>query len=250
MRLENEREENAVSRSESAEVSNTPVLGNGADQAVITVQNSVMPHGLGEFRPSGEIYAENNPTQNVEELGAQFDNETARKILSLYSTNRSLYIGLSRKLGASSWQEAEELVQDVVLSVLQVSAGLDPAGIDYYLKKALSNRTISRGRRIASAHRVFGEHINLDEGDNRHLIEDPRKDFDRTVYDTLYKAIEELSEVSPEQRKVMELTLLGLRSFEIADVLGRTQETIKMLKFRAVKRLREEHPELRSLLDS
>ncbi len=48
-----------------------------------------------------------------------------------------------------------------------------------------------------------------------------------------------LSHLNDDQRHVIELRLSGLKNSEIASVLGRSESAIKMLQFRAMKRLRE-----------
>lgn len=48
-----------------------------------------------------------------------------------------------------------------------------------------------------------------------------------------------LSHLHDDQRHVIELRLSGLKGPEIASVLGRSESAVKMLQFRAMKRLRE-----------
>ncbi len=48
-----------------------------------------------------------------------------------------------------------------------------------------------------------------------------------------------LSHLNDDQRHVIELRLSGLKGSEIAEVLGRSENAVKMLQFRAMKRLRE-----------
>jgi RNA polymerase sigma-70 factor (ECF subfamily) len=50
---------------------------------------------------------------------------------------------------------------------------------------------------------------------------------------------EALSHVNDDQRHVIELRLSGLKGSEIAEVLGRSENAVKMLQFRAMKRLRD-----------
>jgi RNA polymerase sigma factor (sigma-70 family) len=49
-----------------------------------------------------------------------------------------------------------------------------------------------------------------------------------------------LSHLNDDQRHVIELRLSGLKGPEIASVLGRSESAVKMLQFRAMKRLRDE----------
>lgn len=49
-----------------------------------------------------------------------------------------------------------------------------------------------------------------------------------------------LLELPPDQRRVVELRLAGLRDAEIARVLGRSHGAVRSLQFRAVTRLREQ----------
>lgn len=48
-----------------------------------------------------------------------------------------------------------------------------------------------------------------------------------------------LSQLNDDQRQVIELRLAGLKGADIAVVIGRSESAVKMLQFRAMKRLRE-----------
>ena len=56
-----------------------------------------------------------------------------------------------------------------------------------------------------------------------------------------------LPDLSPAQREVVQLFLAFLTNAEIAERLGKSEDAVKMLKYRAFKRLRKwwdaEHPE-------
>ncbi|HEV2527357.1 MAG TPA: sigma-70 family RNA polymerase sigma factor [Thermomicrobiales bacterium] len=53
-----------------------------------------------------------------------------------------------------------------------------------------------------------------------------------------------LAVLTPEQRQVIDLRLADLTTVEIAQVTGRTTDAVKMLHYRAIRRLRDELREL------
>jgi RNA polymerase sigma-70 factor (ECF subfamily) len=57
--------------------------------------------------------------------------------------------------------------------------------------------------------------------------------------DTRRQLLRALSQLTPDQRDVVELRLIGLKGVEIAEVLGKPASAVKSLQFRAYLRLRE-----------
>ncbi len=91
---------------------------------------------------------------------------------------------------------------------------------------------------VVTAYRQHRPHQPLEAGDD---AIDPALGPDdwafwRAERDELYEAIERLPN---DQRTVLELQLAGWTGSQIADVLGKSVPAVKMLRYRAVERLRD-----------
>ena len=124
-----------------------------------------------------------------------------------------------------------DIVQDAFVHIWNIRK--DVHSIDAaksYLFKYVKNRSLNYLRDQEQRKRINFEQLGTEIFFRDNLIEEE-------IYQKLYDAMRSLP---PQGQKVIELSLDGLKNQEIADALSISVNTVKTIKLRAFKGLREE----------
>lgn len=131
---------------------------------------------------------------------------------------------------------ADDLVEHTFVELLEGHATIrgDGRSLRMWLYRAARNNLYDWRRRAArrSDHQLQDEHLAA--------LEDPDPDPERVASerDALDEIRQALAELSPDQREVLELRLVGeLTTAEVADLTDRTVGAVKALQHRGLARL-------------
>lgn len=129
----------------------------------------------------------------------------------------------------------EDIVQDCLIGLWKSSLKFsDVKALTAWLYRAVYTRSLNLLRDRANSQRILYSLNHEDEGSEDSLAVDVA--IEEAVV-ARFRLV--LSELSVQQRKVLQLSMDGLKVREIADRLGVTENTVKMLKKRAYMAVRE-----------
>jgi RNA polymerase sigma-70 factor (ECF subfamily) len=130
-------------------------------------------------------------------------------------------------------QDAEDAVQEIFLHAYKALPGWRDHGngARSWLFTIAHNEVVSRQRAL---HRR--QQVPLDDADSV-FDRDPSPEEQAVATGEFEYALALLQVLSEDQRRVMELRLVGLCGVEIADVLGKRHATVRKLQERALDRL-------------
>lgn len=161
------------------------------------------------------------------ELLARKDNRAYRWLYQRYYTAlRSLANDYVK-----NWEEAEDLVQDVFISLLESGRRFETVNdLKYFLYASMKNKCISylRKEKVRDAYR---EEVLASKTEEEHYWD---RAMEEDVYARLMTAIDTLP---PQCRVVMQLTLEGLTGNEIAQRLHISPDTVKEHKSNGKQKL-------------
>lgn len=130
-----------------------------------------------------------------------------------------------------SHADAEDLAQDTILVTYQHLDGIEPGSLHGWVRAVARNKHVDWARRQSRAIILAEPHVIADSSDDplvATLLAHDQADLRRL-----------LSTLSPAHRRLLELKYIEDRSVEeVAAVLGRSVNTVKVGLFRARKRLR------------
>lgn len=129
----------------------------------------------------------------------------------------------------------EDIVQDCLIGLWKSSLKFpDVKALTAWLYRAVYTRSLNLLRDRANAQRLLYSMNDEDEGSEDSFAVDIA--IEEAVV-ARFRLV--LSELSVQQRKVLQMSMDGLKVREIADCLGVTENTVKMLKKRAYMAVRE-----------
>lgn len=138
----------------------------------------------------------------------------------------------------SSRQEAEDLLHEVFLSAWQKLPGFTEQGFPFssWLYRIARNRVIDHYRTKKASVSIDDEDAGFDELPGAEVALGDQVDAQFDI-DAVRGAMVQLSD---EQREVIEMRFVSdLSPAEIAAVLGKREGTVRIIQFRALKKLKE-----------
>ncbi len=138
----------------------------------------------------------------------------------------------------STKQEAEDLMHEVFLSAWQKLPTFEEQGFPFgsWLYKIARNRTIDYYRTKKVAASIDDEEGGFDQLPDHNVKIEAAVDQQFDI-DAIKGA---LNQLNPEQREVIELRFMAeLSPVEIAGIVGKKEGTVRIIQFRALKKLKE-----------
>lgn len=146
-------------------------------------------------------------------------------------------VNFARKITGNE-EDAKDIVQEIFLKIWNSNANFpNEIAFKSYLYISTRNACIDHLRRKRNIPAEIDVAVNLEEEANEAMKEE--------AFRLLDKAIETLP---PQTKKIIKLTLSGRSINEIADNLKITVNTVKTLKLRAYKTLRDKFGDMFILL--
>lgn len=132
-------------------------------------------------------------------------------------------------------QDAEDVAAQVFMNAYAAFPPDDRATLRAWLFTIAHHAVVTHYRK----HGARRQPVALTEDDLAALPDPSISPEAAAERDDDYRAIRSaLEQLNDDQRRVIELRLAGLKGVEIAQVIGRSESAVKMLQFRAMKRLR------------
>jgi RNA polymerase sigma-70 factor (ECF subfamily) len=162
------------------------------------------------------------------------DNAAFGKLYDQYS--QPIYRFIAVKVGTR--QEAEDLLHEVFLSAWQKLPGFTEQGFPFssWLYRIARNRVIDHYRTKKVAVSIDDEESGFDEVVGAEVALGDQVDIQLDI-DAVRGAIDQLT---GEQREVIEMRFLSdLSPAEIAEIMDKREGTVRIIQFRALKKLKE-----------
>ena len=178
----------------------------------------------------------NPPTEDLDQLmRAAQQGDAAAYLNLLRRITPRIRAAVMRQRGFAGVAEAEDLVQDVLLSLHAVRATYDPARpFVPWLLAIVRNRLVDGARRYA---RTSGREIRLDESDVTFFERATNTDSGELAdADVLRQAVRELPEGQRQAIELLKLDELSLK--EAATISGSSVGALKVATHRAMATLR------------
>ncbi len=157
----------------------------------------------------------------------------------LYETLFPLLILFSRRF-VNAREEAADLVQESLL--VYWDKRVDFTSVDEakaFLYGTLKNKCLNN-QRSKKVHERYVQK-QMDETEHNLEADDESSEINRKVIeDELFILLHRaLAELPPREKEVLELSIQGQKNLQIANLLGLSLNTIKTLKLRAYRKIRE-----------
>lgn len=167
---------------------------------------------------------------------AQFQNRQTNS--ELEHLIESEYVGLcgvsTRLIGRND--VAEDIVQNCFVTFWEKIATYkdieSKKGLLYVMVRNESLNYIRTTRREQTRHTVFAEENDVDYSDD--------VTFEKTLQEEVGERLDyALEQLAPQTQKVIKMSLTGLKNRDIALTLGISVNSVKTLKYSAIKKIRE-----------